>query len=125
MNDAYIDFIYRFVEAINLLTSSKKIRIKANSKPWFDNQIVSAIQRQDKLYKKFKHSGLKTDKDNFKVAKMLLQKMILEKKKSHLEEELGKNRNKPKELWKTLKSLGLSSGKPRQSKIYLKKDGAI
>ena len=99
--------------------------MKANSKPWFDSEVVSAIQRQDKLYKKFKHSGLKTDKDNFKVAKMLLQKMILEKKKSHLEEELGKNRNKPKELWKTLKSLGLSSGKPRQSKIYLKKDGAI
>ena len=99
--------------------------MKANSKPWFDNQIVSAIQRRDKLYKKFKHSGLETDKDNFKVAKMHLQKMILKKKKSYFEEELGKNRNKPKELWKTLKSLGLSSDKARQSKISLNKDGAI
>ena len=51
--------------------------------------------------------------------------MILEKKKSYFEEELGKNRNKPKELWKTLKSLGLSSDKARRSKISLKKDGAI
>ena len=51
--------------------------------------------------------------------------MILKKKKSYFEEELGKNRNKPKELWKTLKSLGLSSDKARQSKIYLNKDGAI
>ena len=33
--------------------------------------------------------------------------------------------NKPKELWKTLKSLGLSSDKARQSKISLNKDGAI
>ena len=82
--------------------------MNANSKPWFDNQIVSAIQRWDKLYKKFKHFGLETDKDNFKVAKMHLQKMILKKKKSYFEEELGKNMNKPKELWKTLKSLGLS-----------------
>ena len=96
--------------------------MKANSKPWFDNQIVSAIQRQDKLYKKLKHSGLETDKDNFKVAKMHLQKMILKKKKSYVEEELGKNRNK---LWKTLKSLGLSSGKARQSIISLNKDGTI
>ena len=72
--------------------------MKANSKPWFDIKIVSAIQRRDKLYKKFKHSGLETDKDNFKVAKMYLQKMILKKKKSYFEEELGKNRNKPKEL---------------------------
>ena len=58
----------------------KKDQSEANSKPWFDNQIVSAIQRRDKLYKKFKHSGrLETDKDNFKDAKMYLQKMILKK----------------------------------------------
>ena len=87
--------------------------------PWFDNQIVSAIQRWDKLYKTFKHSGLETDMDNFEVAKMHLQKMILKKKKSYFEEELGKNRNKLKELWKTLKSLSLSSEKARQSKIFL------
>ena len=99
--------------------------MKANSKPGFDNQIVSAIQRRNKLYKKFKQSGLETDKDNFKVAKMHLQKMILKKKKSYFEEELGKNRNKPKELWKTLKSLGLCSDKARQSKISLNRDGAI
>ena len=125
VNDTYSDFIYRFVEAINFTAPSKKIRVKVNSKPWFDNQIVSAIQRRDKLCKKFKHSGLETDKDNFKVAKMHLQKMILKKKKSYFEEELGKNRNKRKELWKTLKSLGLSSDKARQSKVSLKKDSAI
>ena len=123
VNDAYPDFIYRFVEAINFMAPSKKIRVKANSKPWFDNQIVSAIQRPDKLYTKFKHSGLETDKDNFKIAKMHLQKMILKEKKSYFEEELDKIRDKPKELWKTLKSL--SSDKSRQSKIFLNKNGAI
>ena len=79
--------------------------MKANSKPGFDNQIVLAIQRRDKLYKKFKHSGPGTDKDDFKVAKMYLQKMILKKKKSYFEEELGKGRKKPKELWNTLSHL--------------------
>ena len=124
LNDAYSDFINRFVGAINSIAPSKKIRVKANSEPWFDNQIVSAIQRRDKLYKKFKNSGLETD-NNFEVAKMHLQKTIMKKKKSNFEEELGKNRNKPKKLSKTLKSLGLSSEKARQSKISLKKDGAI
>ena len=95
--------------------------MKANSKPWFDNQIVSAIQRWDRLYEKFKHSGLETDKDNFKVAKMHLQKMILKKKKSYFEEELSQNRSKPKEFWKTLKSLILSSDKAIKSKIILRK----
>ena len=56
---------------------------------------------------------------------MHLQKMILKKKKCYFEEELGKNMSKPKELWKTLKSIGLSSDKARQSKIYLKRDDAI
>ena len=81
--------------------------MRANSKPWFDNQTVPATQRWNKLYKKFKHSCLETDKDNFKDAKMHLQNMILKKNKSYLEEELAENRNKPKELWKALKSLGL------------------
>ena len=110
MNDAYSAFIHRFVEAMKLIDPSKNIRGKANSKPWFDNQIVSVIQRRGKLYKKFKHSGLETDKDNFKVAKMHLQKMILKKKISCFEEELGKNRNK-----------GLCLDKGRQQKFLLRK----
>ena len=114
VNEAYSDFRYRFVGAINFIAPARRIRVKVKSKPWFDNEVVSAIQRRDKLYKKFKHSGLETDKDNFKVAKMHLQKMILKKKKSYFEQELDKNRNKPKELWKALKSLGLSSDKARK-----------
>ena len=51
--------------------------------------------------------------------------MILKKKESYFEEELGKNRNKSKELCKTLKSLDLNSDKARQSKFSLNKDGAI
>ena len=107
-NDAYSDFIYRFVGAINFKASSKKVRVKASSKPSFDDEITLAIQRRDKLYKKFKHSGLETDKDDFKVAKMHLLKLIPKKKKYYFEEELGKNRNKQKEIWKNLKSFGLS-----------------
>ena len=75
--------------------------------------------------KNFKHSGLETDKDNFKVATVYWQKMVLKKKKSYSEEELDKNRNKPKELWKTLKSVGISLDKVRKSKISLKKDSTV
>ena len=124
-NNAYSNFIFRFAEAMNYIAPAKKVRRKANLKYWFDNQIMSAIKGRDKLYKKFKHSGLETDQDNFEDTEMHLQKMIPEEKKSYFEEELAKNRNKPKELWKALKSLGLSSDKARKSKISLKKDGKI
>ena len=83
------------------------------------------LQLSSKLNIFIKYSGLETDKDNFKVAKMQLQKMILKKEKCYFEEELAKNGNKPKELWKALKSLGLSLDNARKSKIYLKRDGAI
>ena len=75
----------------------KKDKTKVNSKPRFDNQIMSA-QTRNNFCKKFKHSGLETDKDILKVTEMDLQKIILKKKKSYFEEELAKNRNKPIEL---------------------------
>ena len=62
---------------------------------------MSPIQKQDKLYKKFKHSGLETDKDNFKVALMNLQIMILKKMKSYFEKELAKK----EQIERTLKRL--------------------
>ena len=99
--------------------------MKENSKPWFDNQFTSAIQTQDKLFQKLQHSRLETDKDNFKVAKIYLEKLILRKKKSYFDEELANNRNKRKQLWKTFKSLGLSSDKARELKISVQKDGTI
>ena len=76
VNDAYSDFIHRFVGAINFIAQVKRIRVKSN----LDNQIVTVI-KSGINYKKFKHSGFETDKDNFEVAKMYLQKMILKKKK--------------------------------------------
>ena len=45
--------------------------------------------------------------------------MMQKKNKSYFKEELDRNRNKPKELWKTLKSLGLITDKARQSKNSL------
>ena len=76
VNHAYGDFIHRFVGAINFIAQVKRIRAKPN----LDNQIVTVI-KSGINYKKFKHSGFETDKDNFEVAKMYLQKMILKKKK--------------------------------------------
>ena len=49
INDAYSDFIYTFVGAINFKAPSKKVRVKASSKPWFDDEITLAIQTRDKL----------------------------------------------------------------------------
>ena len=50
---------------------------------------------------------------------------MLKKRKCYFEEKLAKNRNKPKELWKALKSLGLSSAKLNESNTSFKWIGKI
>ena len=73
-------------------TLSQLFQVKTNSKPWFDNEIILAIQRRNKLYKEINSSGLETDKDNFKAAKTHLKKIMLYKKKTYFEDVLAKNK---------------------------------
>ena len=80
--------------------------MKSNTKPWFD---IDAIRNRDKHYKKFKQSARETDKVNFKYANLSLKKNINHKKKLYFEEKIAENKNNPKELWRTLKSLGMPS----------------
>ncbi len=49
--------------------------------------------------------------------------MIKRKKRNYVEHKLNENLKKPKQLWKSLKSLGLPSKKGSQSKICLEKNG--
>ena len=75
-------------------TLSQLFQVKTNSKPWFDNEIILAIQRRNKLYKEINSSRPETDKDNFKAAKTHLKKIMLYKKKTYFEDVLAKNKKK-------------------------------
>ena len=50
VNNALSDFMYISAEAIKFIAPVRRIKVKANSKLWF-NQIMSAMQRRDKFYK--------------------------------------------------------------------------
>ena len=87
---------------------------------------MNAIQNRDKHYRKFKQSGRETDKGNFKYAKLSLKRIINNKKKLYFQEKIPENKkNNPKELWQTLKSLGMPPKRERQSKISLKENGVF
>ena len=91
LNKAYQDFIFKLIEVIDLLCPSKKLKLKASSKLWIDPETISAIRRRDKLFKKYKRSGLETDQDLSRSAKMADQKAISQKKKSFFQEKIAKN----------------------------------
>ena len=50
---------------IDNIASMIEIRVKGNSKPWFDGSISEAINVRDKLIKKFKKITLPSDDLNF------------------------------------------------------------
>ena len=68
---------------------------------------MEKVNERDKLFKKFKKCRLHVDKDNYKEARNEVQKLFRTKEKAYFESELTENIGKPKELWKSLKSLGL------------------
>ena len=105
------------------MSFKKKIRIKGNTKAWFGSELISILNKRDDYYKTFKSSGLETDKDLLKAAKISLKNIIQKKKRTFLQDKLKENSNNSKKLWKILKSLGMNSKDVNQSKICLKEDG--
>ena len=81
------------------LCPSKKIRIKGNTKTWFDSEVISIANNHDACYKKFKSSGLETDKDILTATKKFLKATIQKKKKRmFFQDNLQENSKNSKEL---------------------------
>ena len=77
------------------------------------------------MFKKFKKSKIHIDKQLFKAARNSTQSLIKHKKKTFFKEKLNENIGKPKELWKSLNSLGISSKNKSVSKICLNEYGKV
>ena len=77
VNDAYQDFATRFLFVIDSVSPVETLRVKSNTKPWFDTDALNAILKRDKHFKKFKQLGKEADKDNFKYVKPSLKKILI------------------------------------------------
>ena len=108
MNKAYENFIQKLMSVNDKLAPFKTERVKGNSQEGFDGEVLESIALRDKLFKKFEHSKLNVDKEIYNKACNRSHRLILQKKKEYFENKLKKNIAKPKGLWKTLESLGLS-----------------
>ena len=111
INKAYNDFFQKIIELLNNIAPLKTARIKNASNEWFDREIAEKLSIRDKLFKKFKSCRLNIDWEIYKEARNEVQRTIKQKKKQYLEEKLSENIAKTKELWQTLKQLGLPNKK--------------
>ena len=108
------------MKVVNKIDPSKEIRIKNNTEKWFDREIAELIHTHEKIFLKSKKSNLHIDEDNYKKVKYRVQNLIRKKKREFYETNLRQKINKPKGLWKTLKSMGLPSKAVAASNICLK-----
>ena len=81
MNAVYSDFINKFTRAIDFVPSNGKVRVKANSEPWFGSKIISATQKKRSTIFKIQKVWLENRKNKAKTSKIFLQKMLHLKKK--------------------------------------------
>ena len=125
IDEAYSDFTGKVASVIDEIAPIKEVLVKSNSQDWFDAEINEEIERRDKLLAKFKKSRSHSDNENYKKSRNKVQRMIKDKKKNFVIGKLNDNIGKPKELWKSLKFLGLPSKKSSSATICLEKDGIL
>ena len=96
-------------DIVNEIATMKDIRVKGNSKPWFDSNLMEAIWVRNKLKERFLRTKLHVDHERFKEQHNSVQQKIKNKKANFVRNQLQKNTKKPKELWKVVKNIGLPS----------------
>ena len=80
INEAYQTFFDKIMAVIDKIAPLKEIRVKGNSKPWFDAKVIDRIQVRDKLRKKYNKTKLQIDYNNFKNAQKTCKKIDKRKK---------------------------------------------
>ena len=119
VNDAYQDFVTKFLFVIDFFATVKTLRVKSNTKTCSDVDVINAIRNRDKHYKKLKRSDKEIDKGSFKCTKLLRKKIIKNFEKKITEKIIILKDSE------TSKSLGMPAKGGRQSKISLKKNDVV
>ena len=122
VNVAYSDFSKKLMQAIDKLAPLREIRVKNRSQEWFDKKIHDAILLRDKLLTTFKKSRNNFDEKQYRDSRTFVQNLVNDKKRLFFENKLKQNIGNPKDLWKTLKSLGLPKKTTPSNSICLKVD---
>ena len=105
INAAYSHFIQVITSIIDEIAPLKEIRIRNNTEEWMDEEVLEGIGIRVKLLSKFKRTKSHIDHVNFKKSRNSVLSLIRKKKKTCVVGKLKENIGKPKELWKSLKSL--------------------
>ena len=120
---AFTNLTFALQDIVNEIAPVKDIRVKGNSKPWFDSNIMEVIRLSSKLNERYLRANLYVDHKHLnKQCNFVQQKKIRNKKANFERNQLQNNTKKAKEQWEVLQSIGLPSKAAQISKICLKEN---
>ena len=126
VNSAWKNFREVFSKKIDEIAPMKEVRLRSNSEPWFDGNILNLISERDKLVDKIRKGGATEDvQKRYRKLRNKVQCEIKKAKQNYILNQIEEQKNDSKKLWKTLKGLGLPDKKSEKAKITLKIDEEI
>ena len=108
VNSALTFFNNTFVSILDRVAPIKQIRIKQNSEPWITSEIIEKIRDRDNLLFTFRKHKKSDIYSNFCKLRNEVQNLVKSAKRDYISSQIDLNKNKPKQLWNTLKQLGYS-----------------
>ena len=106
VNEAWETFKRKFLCILNKIAPLKEVRIKQQSDPWVNSELLELIEQRDHNLKLFRKSKLNEDYKNYLHFRNQVDYTTKSAKSMYFKESVADNKHKPKKLWGLLKDLG-------------------
>lgn len=103
---AWSNFKTNFLAVIDDIAPFRSVRVKQRAEPWFDSDLRELIQKRDQTLYKYRKTKDPCMYSEFKKLRNKVQYKTKKAKSCYYANKIGENSDKPKNLWKILKSLG-------------------
>ena len=111
VNVAWSLFKSMFMNALDEVAPVKQVRLKLRSQPWLDSEILECIRDRDRVlchYRKAVDPIIRFEyRKQLNKLRNKVQLLVKKAKRCYFQTKIEANKNDSKELWRTLKNLGL------------------
>ncbi|MGL1888436.1 MAG: reverse transcriptase family protein [Reichenbachiella sp.] len=108
VNKAWLVFKDKFLSVLNKVAPIKEVRIKQQSDPWINSEILHLIDERDSHLSQFKKTKLEDSYTKYTYYRNQVNYVNKKAKAMYFKNNVNDNLNKPKKLWSVLKELGTS-----------------
>jgi hypothetical protein len=105
---AWLMFKNALLNVIDEIAPVKHVRIKQNSQPWINNEILENIKKRDKIFKSFKTHKTEELYISYSNLRNKISEQIKVEKNNYFKNLIEEAGSCPKKVWKTLNEFGMT-----------------